>query len=98
MDQGEISECGRSRRAYPSLEFLRKNNHIAKVGLGDQRDALNAFKVFCPGKCDAHPVPGVRAVGKKIFALHRVYAEVLDSELLIFAKMLSCAGVRKGSG
>ena len=69
-----------------SLELLGENNHIAKVGLGDQGDALNAFKVFGPGQTDAYPVPGVGAVGKKIFSLHRVYAEVFDSELLIVRK------------
>jgi len=41
-------------------------------------------------------MPRVRAVGKKIFALHGVYAEVLDSELLIFPKNVVGCRYEKG--
>jgi hypothetical protein len=79
-----------------TAELLRENDHVAMVCLGDQGDALNAFEVLCPGKCDAHSVPRVCAVGKKIFALHGVYAEVLDSELLIFPKNVVCCRYEEG--
>jgi hypothetical protein len=69
-----------------ALEFLREHNCIAQVGLADQRDAFNAIKVLCPGKCYAHPMPRVCTVSEKICTLHGVYAEVLDPELFIFGK------------
>src|SRR4030042_1279888 len=81
-----------------SLKLLGEYNHIAKVGVGYQRDAPNPYKVFSRGQCDAHPVPGVGAVSEKIFALHRVYAEVLDSELLIGRKNVVLGGGEKGLG
>jgi hypothetical protein len=43
-------------------------------------------------------MPRVCAVGKKIFALHGVYAEVLDSELLIFPKNVVCCRCEEGFG
>jgi hypothetical protein len=43
-------------------------------------------------------MPGVCTVGKKIFALHGVYAEVLDSELLIFPKNVVCCRCEEGFG
>jgi hypothetical protein len=43
-------------------------------------------------------MPRVCAVGKKIFALHRVYAEVLDSKLLIFPKNVVGCRYEKGFG
>jgi hypothetical protein len=70
------------------LEFLWKNNHITQIGLGDERDALYAVKILGPGKCYAHPMPGVCTVGEKIFSLHGVYAEVFYPELFICCKSL----------
>ena len=69
-----------------ALKFLRENDHIAEVGLGDQRNTFDFFKISGARQGNPHAVTGIGAIGQQVLSLHGANSEVLHAERLIFAK------------
>ena len=47
----------------PTTELFRENNNVAKVGLGNKRDAFHFFKITGSRQGSTDTVTGIRAVG-----------------------------------
>jgi hypothetical protein len=70
----------------PATKLYRKNDDVAKVSLGYERNALNFFKIPGARKGNPNAVTGIRAVGKKVVSLYGADSQILDSELFVFGK------------
>jgi len=47
----------------PTVELFRENDHVAEVGLGDQRNPFHFFKIPGARQGNPHAVTGIGAIG-----------------------------------
>ena len=77
-----------------ATDFLRKDNYIAHIGLGDHGHPFNGFEIRRSCQCYAHAMARVGTVGEQvIFTLHGADAHIFHTKFFIFSKS-SCSGGR----
>ena len=80
----------------PVAEFFRKDHHVAQVCLGDQRNAVDFFKIHGASEADTNAVTGIGAIGQQIFVFHRTDPHIFDAERLVFAEKAVRGRYQKG--
>ena len=75
------------------VEFFRKNDHVAKIGLRDQRNALHFFKIPGMRQNNPHAVAGIGAIVFYIFMLGLNPTNIPDTALTNTALFVSIVGL-----
>jgi hypothetical protein len=95
---GEISECGRSKRAYRSPNFSGKMTTLRRSAWVISAIRSTLSKSLGARQGNPYAVTGIGAVGQQVRSLYGTNSEVFDTEGFIFGKNSVRRRYQKGFG